>query len=301
MTHDKSKDISNVVLVTHMGCMDGAGSTIMFLRAGGKRENVRYVAAGMVEKFLKDNLESLYGKFILFADVAIGGKSNSQQYIDKLTLRGDCFLLDHHKTAEHLKGVKWCNINMNKCGTQLTREYFGLNDESSIALANLIQDHDLWLRKDKMSDQLAAFTVFVGQDIFVDRFYNRDVSKFVFDEFESELMKIVTHKRDLAIDAILKKVHTRKIMFSGNMVNVGYIITGEPNTSLLLDRLLLKYNNVDVACQVNIEKGSVSLRSKTYDVSEMASLFGGGGHAGASGHRISPHVIEEIIEEIHAR
>ena len=296
----KPKDINDCILVTHQGCMDGAGSTIMFLRAGGKRENVKYVAAGMVERFLKDNLDSLGDKFILFADISVGGKSNSQQYIDELSRRGNCFLIDHHKTAEHLRGLDWCYIDQSCCGTELTRQYFGLEDKSSIALAKLIQDHDLWLRKDKMSEELATFTVFVGQDIFVDRFLNRDVSVKVFDDFETELMKIVTHKRDLAIEAINKKAQLRTIMYAGNKIKIAYVITGEPNTSLLLDRLLLKYNEADVACQINIEKGTASLRSKTYDVSEMAKFFGGGGHPGASGHRIPYSIIDEILEEIHA-
>lgn len=296
------KDLSEAALVTHMGCMDGSGCMIMFLRAGGKKENVRLVAAGMLEKFIKRDLDDLGAKFVIFADIGLSGE-HGEKYADLLEKRGDCVLLDHHITSLHLKDRKWCDVRQDICGTEMLRQYLKLEDESSRALAAMIQDHDLWRREDPRSVDLAAFTVFVGQDIFVERFVDRDITKGLFTPLEVDMMKIMTRRRDQFIDAAIRKVEIRRVAWGDGPVRetarVGYIISPEMNVSLLLDRLLEKHPDLDVACQINFEKGSVSLRSRGYDVSEFAKYFGGGGHKGASGHRISDQIMKGILEDIH--
>jgi len=295
-------DISEAALATHMGCMDGSGCVIMFLRAGGKLENVRFIAAGMVEKFIKKDMPELGGKFIIFADVGLSGKEGPK-YADQLEKRGNLVMIDHHITSSHLAGKSWADIRQEFCGTELLRQYLGLEDESSKALASLIQDHDLWLRKDPRSVDLAAFTVFVGQDIFVERFKDRDVTKEFFTPLEQEMMKIMTRRRDQFINVAIKKVVVKDVTWGESdekMAKVGYIISPEMNVSLLLDTLLNERPELDVGCQINFEKGSVSLRSRRgYDVSEMAKYFGGGGHKAASGHRISDEIMKGILDDIH--
>lgn len=298
----KPADLSDAVLVTHMGCMDGSGCMIMFVRAGGKKENVHFVAAGMLEKFVKKDLPTLGGKFIIFADIGLSGKEGIK-YADQLEKRGNLVLLDHHLTSEHLKGRPWCDVRQDICGTEMTRQYLGLEDESSKALAQLIQDHDLWLKQDPRSVELAAFTVFVGQDIFVERFMDRDVNKEFFTPLEQEMMKIMTRRRDQFIAAAIKKVTIKDVTWGPAdemKCKVGYIISPEMNVSLLLDTLLNEKPELDVGCQINFEKGSVSLRSRRgYDVSEMAKYYGGGGHRAASGHRISDEIMKGILNDIH--
>ena len=298
----KPTDMSKTALATHQGCMDGSGCTIMFLRAGGKLENVHFVAAGMVERFIKRDLPSLGDKFVIFADIGLN-KKDGEKYAQELEKRGDCVLIDHHITSAHLKDKPWCDVRQEFCGTELLRQYLGLEDDSSKALAALIQDHDLWLRRDERSIELAAFTVFVGQDIFVERFKDRDVSKEFFTPMEQEMMKIMSRRRDQFIAAAIRKVVIKDVQWgeSGDkLAKVGYIISPEMNVSLLLDTLLMEHTELDVGCQINLEKGSVSLRSRRgYDVSEMAAFYGGGGHKAASGHRIPEQITHQLIEGIH--
>lgn len=301
----RPENIADAVLVTHQGCMDGSGCAIMFVRAGGKRENVHYVAAGMMERFLKKNMPDHESKFVIFADIGINEASHD--HADELQKRGNCVLIDHHRTSQHLSGRDWCDIRMEACGTELFRQYLGLEDPSSKALAVLIQDHDLWLRQDPDSEKLASFTVFAGQDVFVDRFIDRDVRAGVFSPEENEMMRIVEHRRDGIIESLLKKVKVREVMWGTwaakgmKVAKVAYIISSEMNVSLLLDRMLAAHPEVDIGCQINVDKGSVSLRSRNgYDVSEFAANFGGGGHKAASGHRLPESILEDIIERIHA-
>lgn len=297
---EKPKNIEDTILVTHMGCMDGSGCEIMFLRAGGKKENVRFVAAGMLERFLKNDLDSLCDRFIIFADIGLTKKSET--YVELLEKRGSCVLLDHHSTSLFVDGKPWCDVRQDICGTEMLRQYLGLEDESSKALAALIMDHDIWIQKDPRSLDLAAFTVFVGQDIFVDRFVDRDITKGLFDPLETELMKIMTRRRDQFIAACIKKVIVRDVKWGdGRVAKVGYIISGEMNVTLMLDVLLRERPDLDVGCQINFEKGSVSLRSRNgYDVAEMATYYGGGGHKAAAGHRIPEAMLLDVLKEVHS-
>lgn len=291
--------LEDVVLVTHMGCMDGSGCAIMFIRAGGKRENIRYCAAGMVERFVKEDLPALAGKFLIFADIGLSGP-HQMRYADELEKRGDVHLIDHHSTTVPLAGRSWCDVRMEACGTELFRQYLGLEDESSKALAALIQDHDLWLGQNPKSMDLAAFTVFAGQDVFVDRFITRDVRDGVFDELETELMKIVCRRRDQFIAATLKKTLIKDVKYGDRVAKVGYVVSSEMNVSLLLDTMLRQHPEIDAACQINFDKNSVSFRSMNgFDVAELAKYYGGGGHKAAAGHRLSDQLVKELVEEIH--
>jgi len=282
--------------------MDGSGAMIMFVRAGGKKENVHFVAAGMLERFIKNDLDGFKGKFVIFADIGLAGDKGSK-YADILEKRGNCVLIDHHVTSTHMKGKEWCDIRMESCGTELLRQYLKLEDESSKAMAALIQDHDLWLRNDPRSVDLAAFTVFVGQDIFVERFMDRDVTKEFFTPLETEMMAIMIRRRDQFIAAAIRKVIVKDVIWGDTdekLAKVGYIISPEMNVSLLLDTLLIEKPELDIGCQINFEKGSVSLRSnRGYDVSEFAEYYGGGGHKAASGHKIADEIMKGIFEEIH--
>lgn len=294
-------NIEDTILVTHMGCMDGSGCVIMFLRAGGKLENVRFVSAGTLGRFVKKDLLSLEDKFIIFSDIGFS-EEHGEKYAGMLEKRGNIVLLDHHVTSNFLKTRTWAHIVMEFCGTELTRQYLGLEDESSKALSAIIQDHDLWKRNDPRSVDLAAFTVFVGQDVFVQRFKDRDITKELFTSLEKEMMDIVLRRRDQFIAAAVKKVVIKDVEWGASRkCKVGYVISSEMNVSLLLDNVLEKYPEIDVSCQINFERSSVSLRARQdgYDVSEMAKYYGGGGHKAASGHRITEFVMDSIYNDIH--
>jgi oligoribonuclease NrnB/cAMP/cGMP phosphodiesterase (DHH superfamily) len=305
------ESIKDAILVTHAGCMDGSGCAIMFLRAGGKRENIKYVAAGMLEKFLKDELDTLGDRFIVFADIGI--QQANVKYADMLEKRGNCVLLDHHKTAAWLDGRPWCWITMDKCGTHIAYDYFnkcGLLcyvtdiDWSIKRLVKMIEDHDLW--KSDMEPEaisLATYCVFFGQDTFVDNFHDRLLlpDESIFYPQEKKIMEGLERKRDAKIQKLIEKANIKKMEYDSREITVAYVVSSEPNTSLLLNRVFETRPDVDVACQINLDFPSVSMRTRsdTVDVSKICGRFGGGGHAKASGHRVDESIYTKVIEEVH--
>jgi oligoribonuclease NrnB/cAMP/cGMP phosphodiesterase (DHH superfamily) len=311
--------IEDAVLVTHKGCMDGAGCAIMFMLAGGKRENIHYVAAGMVEKFVKKDPVFQGDKFLIFADVGL----NTPKYADVLERRGNLVLLDHHDTSLHLAGRHWAEIEEKnqRCGTRMLRDYLIANvpggnilqSSSYRNFADTIDDHDRWLReKLPLSEDMATFMVFVGQQDFITRFADPKEricqniaagrSKTLFTPFEDDVINILDRRRDEAIEEAMKKVTVKEIKLSdGSQVIGAFLISNEPNISLLLNRVLEVYPQAQIAVSVCIEKGATSIRSRggDPDVGRIASLLGGGGHKAAAGHRLPQDLNEIILEHIY--
>lgn len=298
----KFTDIKETLLVTHMGCMDGAGCAIMFMYAGGKKENIRYVKAGMLEQFVKKEPEIKGGKFIIFADLGF----NDPKYADMLEKRGNCVILDHHNTSVFLKDRTWCNIDMNACGSELTRQYLGIEDEEAKKFAALIDDHDRWLRKDPRSEQMAAFMSFVRQASYISRFKNfKDRFNWpngIFSDFEIDLLGILDKNREESVRLAIEKMIVKDIPHpkTGETIRVGYTTSADPNISIILNEMLNARPDIVMSVQISLNQGSISLRSRgDFDVSEFASHFGGGGHKSASGHRMPRGFIENLIEELH--
>ena len=324
----KLTSLDDVVLVTHMGCLDGSGCTILFLAAGGKMENVRFVAAGMVERFVKSDPAIQSDKVLLFTDVGVNGP----KYADILEKRGNVILLDHHVTSSHMKDRPWClidsdeNGDCSKCASVMFLEYLRscgmlLDTREYDWLVRVIDDLDRWQKKEKMSELLGTMMVFLGQRDFIDRFknvserYSRMESNSIgFFEESSEffnidermVMSILIKRRDQSIASAIKKAIVRDVSYETSdgtqmEVKVAYVVSSEPNVSLLLDELKIeKSKEANVFALVNFDKRVVSLRSNVIDVSEMAKYFSGGGHKNAAGHPIPQSLINSIIEEIHA-
>lgn len=302
-------DLSKTILVTHAECMDGSGCAIMFLRAGGRRENIKYVPAGGLEDFWDTFCcvsDSTDFDHVIIADVGLSDRPGWENYADDMERRGNVVLLDHHLTSKHLEGRPFCVIDMSCCGTELVRRHLGLNSEFNVKLSETINDNDLWLRKIPESQNLAQLASYIGQQDFIERFLWREVHLTgLFSETEKQLLVMINKHVEKSISSCLKRVHVRDVNWRDgrgvcHTTKIGYVISGEMNVSLLLNRLLAAHPEVQIACCVNFEKQSVSLRSGAgYDVTGFAKYCGGGGHAQASGHGISSHFISEVLEALH--
>lgn len=303
------EDISEAILVTHRGCLDGSGCSVMFLAAGGKKENIRYVAAGQVERFIKDERVLGQDKFLIFADVGL----NLPKYADLLERRGRCVILDHHKTSLHLVGRDWCNIEMDACGTELLRRYLVdgrlMKEQMSDAyrkFSAIVDDHDRWFRNDPRSSDLAQLMLFYGQERFVEKF-KRPELRFIDEGFwtieENSLLPILTEQRNESIKYALKRVQKKEVslpQYFSLPVKVAYLISSNKNVSLLLDEVLVHNTDCQIAAQVDFDRNMVSLRSRgDFDVAEFAAIFGGGGHRAAAGHSLQKWVSSDILDDIH--
>lgn len=298
------EDIKKTILVSHAYCADGATCEIMFRRAGGLFEKTLYALPSKLGKFVEDFIEELDGNFVIFADISFA--KHEMYAVDLLEKRGiDFALLDHHKTAKHLEKYPWTLIDMDTCGCEMVRKYLGLTDENSKMLTDVVKDNDIWIKADKRSSQLLSLISFIGHRKYVNRFLGRDVLFEFFTPEEEDIIQIVESRKEERIIKAINNVRTFNLTWGDHdekRCRIGYIFSDESDSSTLLNRLCSTRSDIDVGCQVFLDRKTVSLRSTNgYDVSELAAFYGGGGHAAASGHGISEAAIDGLILNIHGR
>lgn len=292
--------LQDTILVTHENCMDGAGCAIMYLVAGGSPKNIRYVPAGMLERFIKDSPEFAEGsKLMIFADIG----TTQPKYADLIEKRGNAVLLDHHATSMHMKGRDWALVDGSTCGTEHLRRWLGVDRVNWFVLASIINDHDSWLNKDPRSKTLITLFTFYGQRRFVQEFVDRDVQHDICNQFEKTLLPILETNKHKEIAENIRSMIVRDLGVNGTTYKVGYVVSGCGHISDLLQEMLEKHPEIDISCQISFDRGAVSLRSRDHgkdiNVAEIAKSFGGGGHPGAAGHRIEKEEVLAVIEEIH--
>lgn len=324
-------DLSRFHLFTHAGCMDGSATAVLFLHAGGKRENIHYSKAGHVEEAWEDSGLATKTDPVLVVDLS----PSTHELADFFASRHATYVLDHHKTAErfHLLPGFTISVGNEACGCELFRRWLvnmdivSVNEKKTkmgketLSLAGtherfdadcyrrfigIIDDHDRWILKIPFSLKLPVFFSFVGQKDFVERFMNvfgrfHEERESYWTPFEQDLLNIIQKRQDSHFRKLLTKFRIRERQFQGRTIKVGYLVDGVINNSELLHLYLDQHPEVDVACQINLDLDKVSFRSRKdgVDVSALATEFGGGGSYCASGHSIDPGVIDAVIGATH--
>lgn len=320
------EDLSKASLVTHVNCMDGAGCAILFLLLGGREENIHYVGAGTLKKFIDEHPVMKKDRFIIFADVSLSTVEDA----NVLEKRGNCVLIDHHLTAKHMQDRSWCYIDCDGnsgsgCACMLLLSYLSYSrwlwgdifmaNHEVIDLTNAIDDNDRWLQKDPRSAEMAAYMTFVGQKRFVEAF--SDLSRWypptsveyggwnkwgagIWKDWERTVLEIIQDQKNNNIERIIRDVIVHDVVMDNEEIPVAYVVSSEQNVSQLLMTVLDRFPNAKVAAQISVDKGAVSLRSRgDVDVSAMAKMFGGGGHRSAAGHPLPKNLSKLIVEDCH--
>jgi oligoribonuclease NrnB/cAMP/cGMP phosphodiesterase (DHH superfamily) len=205
------------------------------------------------------------------------------------------FVVDHHKTAaEDLAGLRKLDqdfldpiepglaalFDMERSGAGLTWDFFHLNDEKPPpALINSIEDRDLWRFKLPWTREInAALTSYPFDFKVWDDLMRQPIGELV-GEGEALLRK---HDKDVAELIALTR---RELTIGGHRVPVANLppIYASDAGNLMAVGQPFAATYYDTATH-----RVFSLRSKPegLDVSEIAKLYGGGGHRNAAGFRI---------------
>ena len=290
--------------IYHGNCADGFG------------------AAWVVRKALGDQVEFVAGVYgqeppeVEGKDVIIVDFSYKYDVLVKMSWKAhSIIILDHHKSAaEDLKpfppfhpGVRvdgrsadgsvslgWesahelmlsqgapaisCCFDMNRSGAMLAWDHFFPGQEPPMLLRH-IEDRDLWLFKLDGTREIQANLFSYPYDFEVwDELMAADVETLRSDGAAIERK----HHKDIAeLVAVMK----RRLVIGGHDVPVAslpYTLTSDAGH-------LMAQGEPFAACYWDTPDGRVfSLRStdEGLDVSEIAKLYGGGGHRNASGFRV---------------
>ena len=235
-----------------------------------------------------NNPPSLRGRLVYMLDF-----SYKQPTMDILADEAEAIVvLDHHKSAEaelaHLNrsNVK-CIFDMNKSGARLAWEFFCQTKPNDTPwLVKFVEDHDLgrWGYNETRDVMSAVFSYEYSMQ-------NWDMLHSVC-ESEVRLQRLVaegsaiSRKQSKDISELLQVFQV-----SDNIGGYVVPVANLPYTFSTEAGRLMSLGHAFAACWYATRNGiEYSLRSQAgaVDVSEIAKIYGGGGHARAAGFRI-PH------------
>ena len=257
--------MSNPLVIYHEKCLDGMTAAWAVQKALGRGD---YVPASH-----GDAPPDVAGR-----DVVIVDFSYKRAVIEAMALQASSLLvLDHHKSAQaDLAGLPFAVFDMNRSGAGIAWDYFHPLTPRP-ALVNLVEDADLW-----------RFALHGTKEFQL----RLDVENMAFDNWDRIAeMTEQQLERFIAEGAVLRRAFDREVETlltdcylvtlsgeTGHAVNA----TGRYSSELGHRLAMLSGNFGMVWCQRG-EVLKVSLRSSgSYDVSELAAQFGGGGHRNAA-------------------
>ena len=288
----------NIYVLYHGLCPDGFGSAWSAHIFLGDRSGIEYIPI----TYGSELPEMENGSYIYMLDF-----STDAETLRKLGEKNRVVILDHHKTAkanlakfptlpishtakdekyERMPYGVFVRFDMNKSGAMLSWEFF----HPSSPIPNLIkyvQDRDLWKFELKGSNEFSSHLKCYDFNFEEwDRINELTDNSFTYKNIEEfiQIGKILLIQDQKNIDMICKQA--KVINYNGHKV---VTVCATSHWSDVGNDLVKKYPEADYSMSFyyspknNLVK--ISLRCKDgFDVSEVATEFGGGGHPKASGY-----------------
>ena len=276
--------MSKVYTLYHNNCPDGFGSALAaYLKFGDRSEYI-----GVKHQQAPPEMEP--GSEVYILDF-----SYPRQIMEELlATHTQVITLDHHKTAqEALLGLRGALFDMNRSGAMISWEYFH-PDREIPDLFKYIQDRDLWHWKLADTREITAGLQLLPQqfDLWIDLLTPEGLAGLQQDG------RTMVRYQSKEITGMLKHVYL-------DSLPAYQVATGEWKTGQIIP--IINCSNYDIVselCHKMLEeypdypvvaswfKGksniSYSLRSQpSFDCSEIAKLYGGGGHKNSSGFKIA--------------
>ena len=268
------------LVIYHDNCMDGFGAAYAAWRTLGSK--ARYVPAKYGQA-----PPDVTGKNVLIVDF-----SYSKEILLQMRDQARSILvLDHHKSAmEDLAGLDFAQFDVNCSGAMLAWAFF-YPDENPPLFIRYIQDRDLWQWRMPDSREFSAGMIGVPHTF---EAYSRC-------EHDSTI-QLLLHRgstiigyTDQQVEFICKHAVHRRLKAAPHLK---CRVVNSPILQSELGAKICESDDVGIVWHLD-EKWKVSMRSRQgVDISGIARLFGGGGHAQAAGFSLSKDAhINEIFED----
>lgn len=291
-------------LITHND-LDGIGAVILARLAFGDDVDVSIVhspaeATEVLTKLHNDNIAKT------FSSIFVTDCSFDESIVPMFK---NIKLFDHHKTAIELNKYDWACVqvelnNRSTCGTELFHRYLvnkGLITERPYFI-ELVRLYDTWdwaKQVSKMPKYLNSLIYIIGMNAFIKSFVNKlaynDINELsIFSE--DERLLILNNDTSIAKYIERKLRYVKKLQAGKFTIGVSF---ADSNQSELGNAICTQLE-CDIALMFNMDSGLLSMRTTNdnIDVSKIAQLFNGGGHAKASGGMIDASATDNFIEQI---
>jgi oligoribonuclease NrnB/cAMP/cGMP phosphodiesterase (DHH superfamily) len=274
------KPTPKTALVTHKGCLDGTGSALMFIWAGGKRENIFFRNPSMC--YLTPQEAATFDE-VWFADVC---PSSMEDPSGGLPFH----VFDHHISNQRKFGDDpRCTFDMKKSGTSLMAEVLDLvkYEDGTGYIASLIEaleDYDLGRFEKPMGVRLADAASSYTQDEMLDQLIMHGADTMYEDHIVARA-DALSSIRNMYAEQAARYAYSFQFPGTGDeIIECGMASSPVYWKNEVALRILKDH---DLALVVDPTTQMVSLRSKEGgpDCSIIAARYGGGGHARAAGFK----------------
>lgn len=279
---------SNIFVLTHKACQDGLGGKYAAWTKFGDDATYIPVAYGDPMPFIPDGSE-----------VYIIDFSYDKAALEALNARcSKVVVLDHHKSAEEaLKGLDFAFFDMNRSGAVMAWNYFHPGRRVPRVLQR-VQDRDLWRWKFRNTKEVTSGLQLLGDDM--ERWSNYvgdgtgDSVGDGLEALESNGKAIEAYKAE----AITRATRDYQITFR---VWKGFKVAIINSNDLQSDIGAYLYDKypVDFVIIYSLNGAglvNIGLRSKDptgTDVSNVAKMYGGGGHKHSAGCSAATEIIHQ--------
>lgn len=302
-----------IKLFTHTD-LDGVGCAILGKLAFGENIDIEYCNYDSINnriiKFLEESFDQEYMCYI--TDISVS--EEVAQMIDKNS--DNFYLLDHHVTASGLNVYDWCLVKiideftrLKVSGTELFYEFLTktnrLKRSSELdRFVRLVTDYDTWRwatleESGRICKQVNDLLYIYGREKFIN-WCIKEIDDCLFPylgDFDKKVLEIRQNEIDDYINSKDKDLMIKEVC--------GYkcgIIFAERFFSELGNKICERHSEIDFVAMIDMS-GSISYRAVKDNIDlgkDIASLFGGGGHAKAAGSQITSDVVLKTLENIFA-
>ncbi|KIL49327.1 DHH family phosphoesterase [Jeotgalibacillus soli] len=288
--------------------LDGVGCGILAKLAFENQVKVRYNSISSlnheVESFLEKNDKNT---FLFITDLAVN-EENEKKLNEYYQTGGKLQLIDHHQTALHFNDYDWGHVVVKRdegtltSATSLFYEYLInhnlLAPSSSInEFVELVRQYDTWeweKRNNREAQRLNSLFFLVATDEFEEKMIHRlkNHQHFFFDELEEKILDMEQNKMERYIHRKRRELVQAPI---GKFL--AGIVYAESYHSDLGNQLGKECSHLDYIAIINIGGKRIGFRTihDHVDVSKIASHYGGGGHAKASGCSLNKETFKHFV------
>lgn len=277
------------IIISHAKDIDGV-SPIILLKLCHREIDYHLLENGEIEEKLPIILSDVTEEYenIYITDLSLS--ENMYQWIETKNWKDKIHIFDHHISHSYATIYPYVTIDIEECATSLFFRHLKLlypefmNKDSLEQYVEHVLNLDLWHwveKKDFLAKQLGDLFGILGNIDYIEYFYQKLSSEdeFFLTSFEHKLLQI----EDNRIKRYYERKNKSMLMFSYHSHQMG-VVFAENYCSELGMMLQNAHPELDFIAMINVE-GGVSLRTQKNDIdlSEIATLFGGGGHRKASG------------------
>ncbi|MGC8661787.1 MAG: DHHA1 domain-containing protein [Nitrososphaeria archaeon] len=301
------------VIVSHKADLDGVASAALMIRKFVKNSEPFIIFMRDYEdesEVIPSALLGLRDCKVYISDISImlKGFDKILERISKID--GKVLWTDHHEyTEENMKMLKDLGVDLmidpnSPAAAILVAQRYGLDDEHSKRLVDMATQSDSWkIREEKVMDLVNIIDYYNYLEKKMERSRLASLSCILAqndpDKMPAEDLKAVLEHYKKVKGRAFEKVLSTSTETVLNGLKFRFALSPSIISGTQATDLLIKNFKADVYIAIK-EDGGVSFRRgrDDIDLSKMAALFGGGGHAYAAGAGLGDKIDEQKFRQL---